>query len=413
MNSDPKTLRSRRFVQVGRIIQRDAARIVERWSEQAVSEQPHALRAHHQVLRDHLPSFLQALGHSLADSTNPVAFPHRGPAIAHGEQRWEAGWSLTEVVRDYQILRLVLLDHLKEQLKRTPRFHEVQAIGLALDDAIAASVHAYVRFRDEHLARLEQERAKQQQMAEEALRSQTAALQEADRRKNEFLAMLGHELRNPLAPILHSLEVLRLLGPDDPTPRQAHDVIERQVRQLVRLVDDLLDVTRIAQGKLRLRRSHVNLAAVVDQAVQTTAPFYLSRNHVLSVSLPTEPLSLEADEGRLVQVVVNLLNNAGKYTEPGGQIFLTVTREDGEAVLRVRDNGAGIGPENLGRIFDLFQQGSRSEGGLGVGLTLVRQLVELHGGRVTAHSEGSGKGSEFVVHLPLAQETQTKTDSAI
>jgi signal transduction histidine kinase len=396
MTTDPRVLRTERHGEIGRIIQRDARALVERWSYRAVEEQPQAARVHHEALHDDLPEFLHSLGQSLAHSTDPESAPHREPAREHGEQRWEDGWSLSEVVRDYQILRLVIFDHLEQALERPLIVNEVQALGLALDEAISASVAAYVRRRDDHTRRIE-----------EALRDQAAELREADRRKNEFLAVLAHELRNPMAPILNSVEVLRLLGPAEANIVRARDIVERQVKHMVRLVDDLLDLTRVAQGKVELRRTTFPFAAAVAEAVQTTAPVYQSQQHQLVVHLPDEPLRLEADQARVVQILVNLLNNAAKYTDPGGRVDLTVAREGDEAVLRVRDNGVGIEAEMLGKVFELFTQVGhslgRSQGGLGIGLTLVRQLVELHGGRVTVHSEGPGKGSEFVVRLPAAE----------
>jgi CheY-like chemotaxis protein/two-component sensor histidine kinase len=227
---------------------------------------------------------------------------------------------------------------------------------------------------------------------------------EADRRKDEFLAMLAHELRNPIAPILNALHLLREED-GGPAAEQAHEVAERQVRHLARLVDDLLDVSRINSGKIHLRKVRVELGEAVARAVETARPLIAARRHELSVSLPDEPIPLEADAARLEQVLANLLNNAAKYTETGGRIAIEAHREGEAAVVRVRDNGIGIAPELLPRIFDLFTQADRSldrsQGGLGIGLTLVRSLVEMHGGRITAASAGVGKGSEFVVRLPL------------
>ena len=328
------------------------------------------------------------MGQSLANRLDTSSSPHSAPAREHGKQRWEVGWSLPEVVRDYQILRLVLFEYLEETLDRPLYFREIMAIGLALDEAISASVTAYTRQR------------------EASLREQAEALKEADQRKNEFLAFLAHELRNPLAPILTSIEMFRLLSSADANLNQAREIVERQVKHMVRLIDDLLDVTRIAQGKLELRRVLFDLGQAVNQAVQTVQPLFESQSHQLSVDLPSESIPVEGDQARMVQVLVNLLGNAGKYTERGGRISLKVTHEGDEAVLRVRDNGVGIESDMLGRIFDLFTQVGRSihrsRGGLGIGLTLVRQLVELHGGRISAHSDGIGHGSEFVVRLPVA-----------
>jgi signal transduction histidine kinase len=238
------------------------------------------------------------------------------------------------------------------------------------------------------------------------LARQAEALREADRRKDEFLAMLAHELRNPLAPIRNALQILKMPRVDEATAGRSRDVMERQVHHLVRLVDDLLDVSRVMRGKIELRRERVELAAVVARAVETVQPLVDARRHELSVRLPPEPLPLDADPVRLAQVVGNLLTNAARYTEPGGRIRLAAERSGGEAVLRVRDDGIGIAPDVLPHVFELFVQAdhaaARAQGGLGVGLTLVKNLVGLHGGSVEAHSGGPGEGSEFVVRLPLA-----------
>ncbi len=235
------------------------------------------------------------------------------------------------------------------------------------------------------------------------LRRRADELAEADRRKDEFLAVLSHELRNPLAPIRNAVELLR--GGEAGRGR-ARDVIERQVAQLSRLVDDLLDVSRITRGKVTLRRERVSLSEVVARAVETVRPLIDARGHSLMVRVDAEPPRLDADPTRLEQVVANLLNNAAKYTGERGHITVRAGREGGEAVVRVRDTGAGIPADVLPHVFDLFRQADRtldrSEGGLGIGLTLVKRLAELHGGRVEAHSDGPGRGSEFVVRLPLS-----------
>ena len=238
---------------------------------------------------------------------------------------------------------------------------------------------------------------------------QAQQLTEANRHKDEFLAVLGHELRNPLAPLRNALA---LLGPDDPDPetvRWARDIMGRQVRLMVRLVDDLLDLSRIMQGKLDLRTERCDLAAVVADAVETARPVIDAKSHALSISMPAEPISLDADPTRLAQALTNLLNNAAKYADPGGSIDLTALRDGAEAVVVVRDSGVGITPELLPYIFDLFTQEERSlshsQGGLGIGLTLVKNLVGMHGGSVSARSEGLGRGSEFVVRLPAPAVT--------
>jgi signal transduction histidine kinase len=229
-------------------------------------------------------------------------------------------------------------------------------------------------------------------------------IQEADHRKDEFLAMLAHELRNPLAPIRNAVYVMRLLGSDRPEVERARDVIDRQLQHLARLVDDLLDVSRITRGKIQLQLESIDVAVAVANAVETTRPLIEARKHELILSLPQEPVRVRADLARLAQILANLLNNAAKYTEEGGRIWLTVEQEGSEVVFRVRDTGAGISPEMLSRVFDLFTQADqsldRSQGGLGIGLTLVHRLVELHHGSVEGFSQGPGQGSEFIVRLP-------------
>ena len=237
-------------------------------------------------------------------------------------------------------------------------------------------------------------------------RAQEARLEadRASRAKDEFLAMLGHELRNPLAPIQTALQLMRLRG--DATAERERTVIQRQVDHLTRLVDDLLDVSRIARGKVHLRRERIEIAEIVAKAVETASPLLEQRAHALDVDVPREGLAVEGDPVRLAQVASNLLTNAAKYTESGGRVSVRAAREDGQVVLRVRDTGVGISPELLPRVFDSFVQGGqsldRSHGGLGLGLTIVRSLVSLHGGSVSAHSDGPGQGSEFAVRLPAA-----------
>ncbi len=238
---------------------------------------------------------------------------------------------------------------------------------------------------------------------------QAQDLVEADHRKDEFLALLGHELRNSLAPLRNALALLELDQPAPETVRWTSDIMGRQVKQMVRLVDDLLDVSRILQGKLDLRKERVELAAVVANAVETVRPVLDAKSHKLNLSLPDGPMVLDADPVRLAQTLTNLLINAAKYTDPGGRIVLTVVREGAEAVIVVRDNGVGIAPDQLPSIFDLYTQEarslSRSQGGLGIGLTLVKNLVEMHSGSVSVRSEGLGRGSEFVIRLPASAVT--------
>jgi PAS domain S-box-containing protein len=253
----------------------------------------------------------------------------------------------------------------------------------------------------------------EQKRLEAELTQRLEELAEGDRRKDEFLAMLGHELRNPLSAVRNAVVTARL----DPSRRErALDIAYRQTNQLGRLVDDLLDVARITRGRMTLRMEAVRLASVVERVVESTRDLVKARGHDLVVSLPDEPLRVNADPTRLEQVIGNLITNAAKYTEPGGRIEVIVRREGEQAVLHVRDNGIGIAPEMLSRVFDLFAQAhrglARSQGGLGIGLTVVRRLVELHGGRVDVRSEGLGRGSEFLVFLPCLPVTEGDAVSA-
>ena len=537
MSIDSQSVRSEQHTEVGFIIARDASILIERWCKRAMEEQPNAKRVHHEALRDQFVDLLAALGRSLAQSDSPDQSLHRFPAIEHGEQRWESGWSLPEVVRDYQILRLVILEYLVETLDRHVRAREVMAIGLALDEAIAASVGMYVSNREQFILAIGQERLEQEKQAkaglekweqifqhagwgvailnavdhtlqtvnpafaqmhgyaieelagkplnlclapeahadwlmnaglvdqngnhvyesvhirkdgtrfpvlthattvrdeadkplyqaanfqdithrkelEESLRRQAEALRQIDQRKDEFLAMLAHELRNPLASLLNAANALRLSGIRDDNVADATDIVERQVKYMVRMVDDLLDVTRISLGKLELRKQRFDLAAAITQAAQISRPLIEARKHELTVHLPAQSLCLEADRARVEQMLVNLLTNAAKYSDPGGKISVMAAREEDWAVLRVRDTGVGIPRDMLLRIFGLFTQldstRARSGGGLGIGLTLVHRLVKMHGGEVTAHSDGPGRGSEFVLKLPIGNAQQRPGDS--
>lgn len=249
---------------------------------------------------------------------------------------------------------------------------------------------------------------------EQQLTQRVDDLAEADRQKNEFLAMLAHELRNPLAPMRNALHLMKTPGINESMVAEARDMMERQMHQLVRLVDDLLDVSRIIRGKIELRREPVDLAVVVARAVETAQPVVEAQGHELNISLPNKPVWVEGDLIRLAQIIANLLTNAAKYTDKAGRISVIVEHENVDAVVRVKDTGVGIPPEFLPRIFELFVQGdrtlARSQGGLGIGLTLVKSLVEMHEGRVSASSEGAGKGSEFVVRLPLLKSERSTRD---
>jgi signal transduction histidine kinase len=238
-----------------------------------------------------------------------------------------------------------------------------------------------------------------------ALQASEELLREANRRKDEFLATLAHELRNPLAPVRNAIHFLKLRGPGTSDVQWASEVIDRQVHGMGRLIDDLMDISRINQGRIELRRRQVALDAVLAEAVETIQPQIDGSGHKLTIVQPPARLVVDADPARLSQALMNLLSNAAKYTDPGGQIEVRVVAEGGTALVSVRDNGMGIQPHRLEEVFEMFSQEepalSRSKGGLGIGLALTRRLVELHGGKVSARSEGMGKGSEFLVRIPV------------
>ena len=249
-----------------------------------------------------------------------------------------------------------------------------------------------------------------------ALEVSHAQLRDADRRKDEFLATLAHELRNPLAPVRNAVEVLRLNGFENPRSQWASELIDRQAEAMSRLIDDLMDVSRINQGKIQLRVESLRLADILKDAVETSRPIIDEYEHQLQLSLPDETLWVTADPTRLAQAFMNLLNNSAKYTERGGRIDVAVRTEDGAVVISVKDTGIGIPVERLDTIFEMFSQIetslARSRGGLGIGLSLTRRLVEMHGGSVVARSKGVGHGSEFIVRLPIISAESATTPPA-
>lgn len=270
----------------------------------------------------------------------------------------------------------------------------------------------------EELERRVRERTAELARTNEALQAEIAervrvekALRETSRRKDQFLSTLAHELRNPLVPIRNALEIMRLSGDTPESVEANRSLIGRQVKQLVRLIDDLLDTARITLGTIRLKRENIEVARVVAMAEESARPFIDAAGHRLTVSLPDEPLIVNVDVVRMVQVLRNLLHNAAKYMDGEGRIWLMVEREGAEAVIRVKDTGYGIPPETLEEIFDLFTQlkphHEQAPGGLGIGLSLVKTLTQLHGGNVVARSEGPGQGSEFIVRLPLVESSVT------
>lgn len=273
--------------------------------------------------------------------------------------------------------------------------------------------HSLERHRDRQaLCQLNEMLESRVEQRTRELEKANQALQRADRRKDEFLAILAHELRNPLAPINNSLEVMNRTPDDEQACREARATMRRQLDQLVRLTDDLLEISRISRGKIELRKDRILLGDVISQAVEAAQPWIDARRQRLQVRTPSEEIQLTADRHRLAQVVGNLLNNASKFSEPEGAVELVVEHIGNDAVIKVRDEGIGIERDQLECIFDIFQQVDtsleRSEAGLGIGLTLVRKLTEMHGGSVAVHSPGLGQGSEFTVSLPLLESTEAR-----
>jgi len=314
----------------------------------------------------------------------------------------------------------ILLGSLQEQRARypdsvppnTPHLGEaLAAIPIRQGQTVAAIGFTFptIRSLDEdrdflltvgRLAGMALERARLHEV-ERTARQQVDELTNAGRHKDEFLTTLAHELRNPLAPIWNALHMLRLLGPLNPHIQAAHDVLVRQVGQMTRTMDELLDAHRSAQDQVTLKKERLDLATIVNAAVEASKPILEARGHRLTLTLPPAPLWLEGDLSRLAEALEDLLSNAAKYSDKGSQIILSTSRERNWAVVRVQDQGMGIPAELLPRVFDLFRLGDRAEGRLGVGLAVVKRLVEMHGGTISAHSAGPGKGSEFVVRLPL------------
>ena len=257
---------------------------------------------------------------------------------------------------------------------------------------------------------------KERKQAEQELRAQSTALAEADRRKNEFLATLAHELRNPLAPISNALQLWSFVENDQTEMTNLRALMERQLGLMIRLVDDLLDVSRITRGKIQLRKERVDVRSLIASALEAVKPIVEACEHRVTTNLPTTPLEVEGDAARLTQVLGNILNNAAKYTGRNGAIDVSALRQDGRVVIRIRDDGPGIPADMLEPIFEMFRQVDgtleRSHGGLGIGLTLVRRLVEEHGGTVVARSEGAGRGSEFEISLPAAAPLESATNPA-
>jgi signal transduction histidine kinase/ActR/RegA family two-component response regulator len=330
-----------------------------------------------------LSSVMEALDHQPQWSDVPVILLSRPVQQSHNDKR-----------RFGKLTNLTVLD----------RPTSARALVSAVEAAIRGRARQY-QIRDQ---------LNSLQAADTALRESATERENADRRKDEFLATLAHELRNPLAPIRTGLQALARPGGDG-AAGTIRAIMERQLSQMVRLIDDLLDVSRISSGKVVLQRTRVDLRAIAELAIEASQPFIAAGQHDFKADLPDGPVWVDGDASRLSQVIINLLNNAAKYTAEGGHIRLSLSSDHAGALVRVQDNGAGIPPEMLEEVFDMFTQVNRtldrSQGGLGIGLSLVRRLTEMHGGEVTADSKGLGHGSTFTVRLPLMDAAQSPAAS--
>jgi signal transduction histidine kinase len=373
---------------LGKILMTRSAEVVRRWSERIAAARGPDDGTPAQIVDD-VPAFLA----TLADAVDGRA-EGDGAAVArtHGRQRFRMGFDLALLVAEYGYLQDVLLEMLAEEGPGIPAA-EVRVLCRQITAALGAAVGEYAALR-EH----------QRRDAQERLRADALALAGDSRRKDDFLAVLGHELRNPLAPIATAAEMMAIRAPE--VHREERLVIERQVRHMSRLVDDLLDVSRIASGSIGLQRALVELSELVRAALEVAEPFLLERQQEVRVEAAERGLAVRADEVRMTQVISNLLINAARFSEPGGRITVRGSSNGDLVRLDVIDEGRGIPRELLPRIFGMFVQGGRSRdelsAGLGLGLTIAKSLTELHGGTITAHSEGEGRGSRFTVELPAA-----------
>ncbi|HEX3313960.1 MAG TPA: hybrid sensor histidine kinase/response regulator [Gemmataceae bacterium] len=391
MGTRIKHLRAESHVTIGDLIERKADALIARWAERAREEQPNAERVHHDVLIDHLPAFLAKLGRSLATAGDDLS-DARSEAVEHGDQRWENGWSITEVVRDYQILRVVLCEFLEEAMSRRLAARESLVLNVAIDDAISVAVAAF---------------ADSQASPGGEATNRTEAL---DLLLN-VLGVVGHELRNPLAPLANSLEILRLSGNDPARLETTRQMMGRQLQVLGRLIDDLMDLPRLARGKVVLRRERIDLVRLVRGCAEDRRRILEGAGLQLEVALPDRPVWVIGDETRLIQVFGNLLGNAQKFTDRGGAVTVRMEMpgRDKQAVVTVQDTGIGIEHAMLSKVFEAYTQADRSldrsRGGLGLGLALVKGVVDLHGGKVVASSAGPGAGATFEVQLPVCPES--------
>lgn len=384
-NGENKQIRWQTRSEAAERLREHIPRILEQWEGMVRDSLPAAKHQEKSTLHNSLPQCLESITEALLRGEAKDDPKDTASAREHGKQRAELErYSLEQVIEEYYLLRETVLDELETDDSLEP---EAEAIIRAeIDYGIKGAAAEYVR------------------ATREALEKRSRALEDADRRKNQFLAVLAHEFRTPLSILSNTLFILENSTLDG---RQSHgvEIAARQTRHLSRLLEDLNDISRIAYGKVELRRETVSLTALAQAVAESVRPIFEARKQAFTVQLPKEPLFLEADPLRLEQVITNLLKNASKFTGEGGEIRLCVVREGEEAVLKVMDTGIGIEPTRLSSVFDIFVQVGaepvHSNGGLGIGLALVKHLVELHGGEVAAYSEGLMQGSEFVARLPV------------
>jgi len=388
--------------------------VVVRGTEILVTDQRHEFRQKlARIALDEMHQFVAVLdAQGTLLEVNRAALEGVGLTLAdmEGKPFWECfGWAVSKDTQDtlrQAIARCAQGEFIRDDVEIFGRASGKQTIVIDFSMIPVKDVDGRVVFIVLEGRDITDKKAREQEIAQKNLELQglRQAAESANRAKDEFLAMLGHELRNPLSPIVTALQLMKLQGPEE--SERARAVIERQVTHLTRLVDDLLDVSRIARGKVELKADLVEMSEIVTKAIEMASPLLEQRNHTLAVQVPRRGLLVDADITRLSQVISNLLTNAAKYTPSGGHITIRGETVDNEVFLRVRDNGIGITPEVLPHIFDLFVQErqaiDRAQGGLGIGLTIVRNLVERHGGMVQVTSDGPGRGSEFTIRLPRA-----------
>lgn len=389
MSVDPQVLRSASFADIGAVISRNVDLLIDRWQQRAIIEQPEVAVAHRQELHDQLPSFLTAMGKALSEAGEHEQIRPCLLAAEHGEQRWRAGWRLSEVIRDYQILRLVILERLELELNRAPDVRESMAVGLILDEGITAAVVSYIAYQEQHVRNAED------------------ALDSANRAKSEFLANMSHEIRTPMTAILGFTDILRD-SLDHPEHLEAVHTIKRNGEYLLEIINDILDLSKIEAGKLEVECvscSAIHIAREVAALMEVPARAKgLTLDVVHDDGVPDTFLS---DPLRLRQVLINLVGNAVKFTERGS--IKLVVRLNSTAVpprleFAVEDTGIGMTPEQMGRVFEPFTQtddsAERRRQGTGLGLTISKRLTEILGGSIDVSSE-VGRGSTFRLRLPF------------